>query len=155
MHSNLHSQFHITLFFTLDGCEKKNCDYYSTCESDGTTEGRCVCPENCDEEKVSSSRSFLFSCCSKHRRISYLKQLLGVYTINKYNDFHFMLGQDAEAYTDSTNVQNLVTYKFIETWHLYAPRTNSLQMVLYAERTARLTPANAISAKLPARKNNT
>lgn len=36
----------------LDGCENKNCDFYSTCESDGITEGRCICPENCDGDKV-------------------------------------------------------------------------------------------------------
>lgn len=147
-----------------DGCENKNCDFYSTCESDGTTEGRCVCPENCDGEKVSNctlhslfstfvtSSLCLFNAVPLHT--------IRVYTVNKYNDFHFMpCGGgglwDAEAYTDSAIVENLVTYKFIETRHLYASRTNSLQMVLYAERMVRHTRTNAIFAKPPARKNNT
>lgn len=49
-----------TLFLTItdfiyfsDGCENKKCDFYSECESDGTSEGRCVCPLACTDPKVS------------------------------------------------------------------------------------------------------
>ncbi|XP_060515918.1 agrin-like isoform X3 [Cylas formicarius] len=37
-----------------NGCENKKCDFYSTCESDGATEGRCVCPEKCSENKLNN-----------------------------------------------------------------------------------------------------
>ncbi|XP_057656608.1 agrin-like isoform X3 [Diorhabda carinulata] len=34
-----------------NGCESKKCDFYSECESDGTAEGRCVCPKSCSDPK--------------------------------------------------------------------------------------------------------
>lgn len=45
--------------FLSDGCENKKCDFYSVCESDGATEGRCVCPQSCTDSKVSLSKSYL------------------------------------------------------------------------------------------------
>ncbi|XP_065218165.1 agrin-like isoform X2 [Planococcus citri] len=34
-----------------NGCENKKCEIYSTCESDGAGEAKCVCPSQCPEEK--------------------------------------------------------------------------------------------------------
>lgn len=34
------------------GCENKKCEFYSTCESEGVTEGHCVCPQNCEDSQV-------------------------------------------------------------------------------------------------------
>ncbi|CAG9816696.1 unnamed protein product [Phaedon cochleariae] len=37
-----------------NGCENKKCDFYSTCENDGATEGKCVCPESCTDVKLNN-----------------------------------------------------------------------------------------------------
>nr|CAH7713081.1 unnamed protein product [Callosobruchus chinensis] len=37
-----------------NGCENKKCDFYSVCESDGATEGRCVCPQTCSDVKLTN-----------------------------------------------------------------------------------------------------
>ncbi|CAG9855043.1 unnamed protein product [Phyllotreta striolata] len=37
-----------------NGCENKKCDFYSECESDGTSEGRCVCPQSCADSKLNN-----------------------------------------------------------------------------------------------------
>lgn len=43
-----------TCLFSTDGCENKKCDFYSVCESDGVSEGKCVCPQSCNDAKVSN-----------------------------------------------------------------------------------------------------
>ncbi|XP_063914885.1 agrin-like isoform X2 [Zophobas morio] len=35
-----------------NGCENKKCDFYSVCERDTATEGRCVCPKSCTDPKL-------------------------------------------------------------------------------------------------------
>ncbi|XP_044765426.1 agrin-like isoform X2 [Coccinella septempunctata] len=37
-----------------NGCEKKPCDFYSICESDGTSEGKCICPKTCTDPKLNN-----------------------------------------------------------------------------------------------------
>ncbi|CAH0561782.1 unnamed protein product [Brassicogethes aeneus] len=37
-----------------NGCENKKCDFYSICESDGATEGKCICPGSCFETKLNN-----------------------------------------------------------------------------------------------------
>ncbi|XP_030748435.1 agrin-like isoform X2 [Sitophilus oryzae] len=37
-----------------NGCENKKCDFYSVCESDGVTEGRCICPQKCTDMKLNN-----------------------------------------------------------------------------------------------------
>lgn len=40
------------LYMLSGGCENKKCEFYSTCESEGVTEGHCVCPQNCEDSQV-------------------------------------------------------------------------------------------------------
>lgn len=33
--------------FLADGCDKKRCDFYATCETDEMGRAECVCPKAC------------------------------------------------------------------------------------------------------------
>ncbi|XP_050313632.1 agrin-like isoform X2 [Anthonomus grandis grandis] len=46
----------ITLLYNgpCNGCENIKCDYYSVCESDGITDGRCVCSQKCNDIKLNN-----------------------------------------------------------------------------------------------------
>ncbi|KAL3289355.1 hypothetical protein HHI36_022791 [Cryptolaemus montrouzieri] len=37
-----------------NGCEKNACDFYSSCEADGTSEGKCVCSKVCQNVKLNN-----------------------------------------------------------------------------------------------------
>jgi hypothetical protein len=39
----------------IDGCENKNCEFYSVCESDGEG-GKCICPQSCVHVSIISVR---------------------------------------------------------------------------------------------------
>ncbi|XP_076261775.1 agrin-like isoform X1 [Rhynchophorus ferrugineus] len=46
----------ITILYAgpCNGCENKKCEFYAVCESDGVTEGRCVCPLKCTDAKLNN-----------------------------------------------------------------------------------------------------
>lgn len=59
-HTQLYySSMYFVLDGLLDGCESKQCDFYSICESEGAIEGRCICPTACEDPKVNISDSTL------------------------------------------------------------------------------------------------
>ena len=67
----LHSTFDLNpvMLSFAAGCENRNCDYYSICESDGSAAAKCVCPESCVEVSgISSlytpSRNLVFRLCT-------------------------------------------------------------------------------------------